>query len=338
MELIFPQKLKKGDTIAIVSPSGGLAGLVPHRLDNAIKFLKSLGLNIKEYPCTRKTSGWESAPAKERAKDLMAAFTDKDVKGIICSIGGCNANKILKYLNYEEIRANPKAFCGYSDASVIHYALFNVSGLSTYYGPALMTQFGEFPRPLEYTVEHFKKAMLENQDIGKIKPSKEWTDEVLDWFEKKDLERPRRLKCNPGYEWLREGTAKGQIIGGCISSIIHLIGTDYWPNHSGKILFLENPEGEDFTAGEPLSNVDALLADLDNAGIFREIRGLVFGRAFGYSEEERMKLQEIILDNTKDYDFPILYGVDIGHSDPQITIPLGAEVEIDSEENLFEFL
>jgi len=335
MNLIIPPKLKIGDTLAIISPSGGLAGLVPYRLDNAIKFLESWGFKIKEYPTTRKTNGWESAPAKERAKDIMQAFLDKDVNGILCSIGGCNSNKVLKYLDFKKIRENPKIFCGYSDASVLHYAFHKMSGLVTFYGPAAMTQFGEFPKPLDYTLRYFEKAVMNNVPIKYVEPSKVWTDEVLDWFTKKDLEGPRKLKENPGYEWLRKGFAEGEIIGGCISSIIHLIGTKYWPSHKDKILFFETPEGEDFTKGEDLSNVDALLADLDNAGIFKEIKGLIIGRPFGYTDEEKNKFKEIILDNTSDYNFPILYGVDIGHTDPQITIPLDSKVLIDSKKNLF---
>ena len=100
MDLIKPRKLEKGDTIALVSPSAGLAAIFPHRLDNAIKFLKKEGYKIQEFSCTRRIKGWESAPPKERAKDIMDAFLDKEVNAIICTIGGYNINKILEYLNF----------------------------------------------------------------------------------------------------------------------------------------------------------------------------------------------------------------------------------------------
>ncbi len=338
MELIKPKKLEKGDTIAIISPSGGLAALVPHRLDNAINFLKEQGYNTKEFSCTRKNNGWESAPAEERAKDIMDAFLDKEVKAIICSIGGNTLNKTLKYLDFEKIRENPKILCGYSDTSVLHYAIHKKSKLVTFYGPCVMTQFGEYPQPLKYTLGYFFKAIASEEPIGKVEPSEEWTDEILDWFSKKDLERPRKLNKNSGYEWLKKGSASGGIIGGCLHSLTHLIGTEYWPSHQDKILFIELPEGEDFMKGESLAEVDSQLGDLELAGIFKEIKGLIVGRPFRYSEEDTEKFKEIILDNTKDYNFPVLYGVDVGHTDPQITIPLGADVEINSEKNLFRFL
>ncbi len=336
MELIIPQKLSKGDTIAILAPSSGLGAIFPHRIDNAIKFLESIGFKVKEYPTARKINGWESASPEERARDLMEAFTDKEVKAIICTIGGFNSNKILKLLDFKKIRENPKIFCGYSDISVLHYAIHKKAGLITFYGPSIMNQFGEFPEPLKYTLDYFKKAVMESEAIGEVKASEKWTDEILDWSQKEDLQRPRNLIKNKGYEWLREGKAKGNIIGGCISSINHLIGTEYLPDYEGKILFIELPEGQEFGKGEPLSYVDSYLADLNNTGIFNKIKGLIVGRPYKYNEEDSKKFQDIILDNSKEYNFPILYGADIGHTDPQITIPLGAEIELDSEKNLFK--
>ena len=184
--MIKPHSLKIGDMIAIISPSSGLTAIFPHRLDNAIKFLESKGYKIKEFPCTRKINGWESAPAKERAKDIMDAFTDPNIKAIICSIGGNTINKTLKYLDFEKIKENPKIFIGYSDISVLHYALNKKCGFTTFYGPCVMTQFGEFPKPLEYTLKYFNKAVVEGQ-IGIVKPSEKWTDEILDWGQKLNL-------------------------------------------------------------------------------------------------------------------------------------------------------
>ncbi len=333
----MPPRLKKGDTIAIISPSAGLAAIFPHRLDNAIKFLESEGYKIKEFPCTRKINDWESAPARERAKDIMGAFLDKEIKAVICSIGGNTINKTLKYLDFEKIKNNPKILCGYSDISVLHYAINKKTGLSTFYGPCAMTQFGEYPRPLKYTLEHFDKAVVKGE-IGEVKASEKWTDELLDWSQKKDLERARELKENKGFEWLKEGKSEGEIIGGCLPSICGLLGTEYWPDHSNKILFIEIPEAQQFDKGEPLAEVDSLLCNLNLAGIFKQIKGLIIGRPFRYDEKEKEKFKEIILDNTKDYNFPILYGVDIGHTDPQITIPLGVKIRLDSRLNLFEFV
>ena len=334
---IKPSRLNKGDTIGLISPSAGLSAIFPHRLDNAIKFLESEGYNIKEFNNTRKISGWESAPAEERAKDIMAAFLDSKVKMILCTIGGDNLNKTLKYLDYDKIKQNPKILCGYSDITVLHYAILSKSDLTTFYGPCALTQFGEFPKPLDYTWDQFQKAICSGE-IGEVKPSIEWTDEVLDWSQKKDLERPRKMEQNNYWSWIREGATEGEIVGGCLHSMTHLIGTEYFPDISDKILFIEIPEGDAFDEGESLAEVDAQLADLELAGIFGKIKGLIVGRPFKYNLEAVEDFKRIILDNTKDYNFPILFGADIGHTDPQITIPLGVKVELDSRGDTFKFL
>lgn len=337
MGLTKPNRLEKGTTIAIISPSAGLAALFPHRLDNAIAFLKTQGYETREFPTTRQINGWESAPAKERASDIMAAFLSKEVRAIICSIGGSTANKTLEYLDFEQIRKNPKIFCGYSDSSVLHYALYKKAGLTTFYGPCAMTQFGEYPKPLEYTLEYFGRAVSEGI-IGVVKPSESWTNELLDWGRREDLTRARRLEPNKGYEWLRSGRAKGKILGGCLHSITHLIGTEYWPDHTGAILFIDLPPGPGLEKGASLAEVDALLCDLRITAILKKVRGLIIGRPYRYSQGETKTYKKIILEATAGYSFPILYGADIGHTDPQITIPLGVEVELNSTTNNFEFL
>ncbi|MHA2495056.1 MAG: S66 family peptidase [Candidatus Hodarchaeales archaeon] len=336
MKLVSPHKLKNGDTLAIIAPSSGLAGLFPHRLDKGIAFLKSWGFKIKEFYTTRRMTDWHSGTAEERARDIMNAFMDEEVKGIFCTIGGYTSNQVLPYLDFGKIRENPKFFCGYSDISILHYAFYKKAKLQTFYGPSVMVQFAEFPKPLDYTLTYFKKAAMDEEPIGEIEPSESWTDEVLNWGAKEDQERAREMRTNKGYTWLRKGRAIGPILGGCLSSIVHLRGTEYWPSHKGTILLLEIPEGHDFSQGEPLEAVDSYLTDLKLSNVFDEIVGLVFGRPFRYIEEDTEKLKAVILENTKEYDFPILFGVDVGHTDPQITVPLGALVEITSENNLFK--
>ncbi|PIN69813.1 LD-carboxypeptidase [Candidatus Woesearchaeota archaeon CG11_big_fil_rev_8_21_14_0_20_43_8] len=327
--MIKPKPLQKGDTIAIISPSGGLGGLVPHRLDNAKKFLESKGFKVKEYASTRKSD----ATPEEKVKDLHAAFKNDEVKAVLCAIGGLSSNELLPLIDFSIIKNNPKIFCGYSDITVLHYAFNKKADLVTFYGPAAMTQFGEHPEPLEFTSQHFIKAL--SGRVGSIKASDKWTDEILDWFGKEDLKRPRKLYENKGYAWINKGKATGKIIGGCLYTMHQINGTDYNLDYKDKILLLETPEGQDFTKGEPLDYVDSQIMNLRNSGIFDKIKGLVVGRGFGYTDEERNEFKKIIEKHTKDYDFPVLFNVDIGHSDPMITIPLGTQVTLDSENNIF---
>jgi muramoyltetrapeptide carboxypeptidase len=332
--MIKPQSLSKGDEIAIISPSAGLAGMFPHRIEKAKKFLESIGFKVNIMPHAKTVLDWSAGTPEERVNDLHNAFEDEKIKAIICSIGGNVSNQLLPLIDFDIIRENPKIFCGYSDITILHCSFFTKSNIVTFYGPSAMNQFGEYPKPLEYTVKYFLKSVSNTQPLGKIEPSNEWTDELLDWSKKEDTERPRKMKKNDGFKWLNSGHAKGQIIGGCLPSLLQLKGTDYWPDYKNKILLIELPEGQEFGAGYPLESVDSDLTDLEILGIFNDIKGLIVGRPYRYSKEDEDKLKNLIKKHCENFNFPILYGFDSGHSDPMVTIPLGTEIIIDSSSGI----
>lgn len=338
MEMIKPNRLQPGDTIGVVSPSAGVAGLFPHRVEQAVKEIQDLGFRVKFAPHSLSVDGYVSASAKERAEDLMSMFLDSNVKAIIAAIGGNHSNQILKYLDFDQIKKNPKIFCGYSDNTVLHYALASQSNLCSFYGPCLVTQFGEFPHVLEYTKNFFLKALCNEQSLGVVPASPGYTGELLNWMEKKDMERARVEKTNEGYQWWRGGMAEADIFGGAIPSINHMVGTKYWVDLKDKVLFLDHPEGDNLGKGYSLSWFDSFLADLDNIGVFANIKGLIIGRAYNLSDGEIEALQNIVMKYVRAYSFPVLYNVNIGHMDPIMTLPLGIRVRLDSGKNLFEIL
>lgn len=336
--LIKPDILKRGDTIGLVSTSSPMAGLLAHRVKAAVKMLKELGFKVKIGKNALKVNGYVAGTGKERAEDVNIFFRDNEVKAIISFIGGNHSNQILEYLDFELIKNNPKILMGYSDTTVLELAILAQTGLVTFYGPSALNQFAENPKMLSYTEEYFRKAVMNNQPIGKISSSLKWTDEILDWFKKDDQKRARRMKKNNGWQWLSEGRAEGPILGGCISSIGHIRGTKFWPDFSNVIFFWEIPEGENFFESESLANVDLYLADLKNSGILSQIKGMIIGRPFRYNKKQTEELIKIIKTYTKDYKFPVLFGVDVGHTDPMITLPQGVRVLIDLSKNIFELL
>jgi muramoyltetrapeptide carboxypeptidase len=336
--LIKPKLLRKGDTIGVVSPSAPLAGLVPHRTEKGVESIKKMGFTVRLGESALKVSEYTAGSAEERARDINDFFIDKDIKAIFTFIGGNHSNQILKYLDFSLIKKNPKILLGYSDTTVLHFALNTKANLVSFYGPAVLTQFGEYPEMFSYTKEYFERNLMNDRAVGKIIPSLKWTDEVLNWFEKEDLKRPRKTKENKGWQWLKKGEAEGPILGGCISSMMHLKGTEYWPDFNNSIFFWEISESEgDFTKGERPENIDSYLTDLELSGLFKEIKGMIIGRPFGYTSQQINLLKKIILERTKDYNFSILFGLDTGHTDPMLTIPLGVKVKLDSEENIFYF-
>jgi muramoyltetrapeptide carboxypeptidase LdcA involved in peptidoglycan recycling len=338
MDLVTPPKIKKNDKIGIIAPSSGLAKIFPHRVENGRKMLENLGFEVLFAKNSLEIDGYVSATAQKRAQDIHQMFEDKDVKAIICTIGGNHANQVLKYLDFELIKNNPKVFSGYSDITVLHYALAKKANLRTFFGPCLMTEFGEYPEILPYTLEYFKKAVMTKKLIGAVEASLNWTDELLDWSQKKDLERPRHLESNSGYIWWRNGMAEANIFGGTIPSLNQLAGTEYWIDLEDKIFFIDLPEGNQ--PGEPFSQslLDAHLADLDNMGVFQKIKGLIIGRPYCYGKDEVIFLKSLIDKYTEGTSYPILFNANIGHVSPIITLPLDVKVRVNSNANEFNIL
>ncbi len=338
MQLNKPKKLMKGDKIAVVSPSFGGVGMFPHRVEAAKNFFEKEGYRLVFMQHSRDNESHVSADAQARAQDINDAFRDQEISAIICGIGGNHSSQILKYLDWEVIKSNPKIFVGYSDISVLHYAFIVEAKLETYYGPCLITQFGEFPNPLEYTLNYFNKVLIQDLSSVDVEASREFTSEVLNWVTKSDLERPRKLIQSQGHKWLRGGVVQAPIIGGCVPSINHLIGTKNWIDPIDNIFFIDIPEGHVFGEGLSISELDSYLSDLDNIGVFNRIKGLVIGRPYNYSKDQERELEECILKYTSNQTYPILTQVNIGHVDPIITLPLMRNVMLNSVENVFTIM
>jgi len=337
MNLLKPKKLKRGDTIGIIAPSSGLASIFSHRTDYGKKSLEKMGFKVKFSSHSREIDGYVSASVEKRISDLHDMFKDKNIDGILATIGGDHANQLLSEIDFSVIKKNPKPFIGYSDITVLHFAFLTQANLQTFYGPCLISEFGEYPEVFEYTEKYFKYAVMDEESIGNVKPSENWTDDFLDWSEKKDLERPRKMKKSEGFSWWRKGRAVGSILGGTIPSINHLAGTKFWPDFNKKIFFIDIPEGG---PGKkfPVSKLDSFLADLKNLELFNVISGLIIGRAYRYDEEDVQNLKKIINFYTQGNDYPILYNVNIGHASPILTVPLGSKVVLDSSKNQFKLL
>lgn len=340
MNLIIPQKIKRSDHIGFISPSAGLAPFAIHRIEQAVKIFDGLGYKVKIAKNALKNSGYISSSVQDRVNDIHEMFQDREVKMIIATIGGNHSNQLLKHLDYNLIKNNPKIFIGYSDNTVLHYAFQSQANLATYYGPCVMTQFGEHPRIFDYTLKYFNHTLSEEKGRTnyKIEPSEFWTEEFLDWFKKEDEKRPRKMQKNNGYEWLRKGKVRGELLGGAIPSVNHLAGTKYWRNPKNKIFFLDIPEGHVVSEGMPLQEVDSYLADLNNLGVFDSISGLIIGRPYHYSSKQLKELKQIILNYASKKNCPILYNINIGHTDPIITLRYGSIAELNSNTNTFRIV
>ena len=324
--MILPKRLKKGDTIGFVAPSAGLAKIFKYRVERAIKWFKDQGFKVKlgNYFWEE---GYIAGEPEKRAEDLNKMIYDKEVKAIISLIGGEHSIQLVDLIDYKAFRKNPKIFVGFSDITVLHLAFYKKSKVVTFYGPMVLTQFGEYPRPHDYTIKYFYKAVVKGY-IGKIEPTR-YTDQFLDWNVYKNIPRTEWKKNK--FLWLRKGEAEGILLGGCLPSMLRLAGTKYFPKFNNSILFIETPEGKEPGEPYPLEEADANISQLKIMGVFDKIKGLIIGIPYRYTEKMKLEFYKLILERLKEYDFPILANVNFGHTDPIITIPYGVKARISEE-------
>jgi muramoyltetrapeptide carboxypeptidase LdcA involved in peptidoglycan recycling len=208
-------KLKKGDQVAVISPSAGLPAIFPWVQDLGLERLQHIfGLNPMEYPTTHIMN----APLKDRARDIMAAFADPTNKAVFTSIGGEDQIKLIRYLDPKVFLDNPKPFFGYSDNTHLHNFLWNL-GIPSYYGAAIMTQFAFQGQMNEITISSLNHALFEEGEF-ELDVSAQYSDIGLDWSDKENLTKARKMEPNDGLFWNGAKDAEGILWGGCVESLI----------------------------------------------------------------------------------------------------------------------
>lgn len=327
MKIIKPQKLKEGDYIGIVAPAAS-ASLISRKILNlAKKNLESLGFNVLYGKNIFRYNKLSIENIEERIEDLHQMFVSKKIKAIMAVIGGYTSNQLLPFIDYKLIKKNPKIFIGFSDITAIQNAIFTKTGLVTFSGPCFATLAQTHP-PFNFELNYFKKILIEGETNIKLETSKFWADD--EWW--KTPEKPRKLKKNTGWRIIKNGKAKGVIIGGNLSTFLLLLGTPYCPSFRNKILFIEE---------DPCMNkgmVERMITQLVQVPEFSQIKGLVVGR-FGEktgltSVEEKNLLKKL----TYNFDIPVISNVDIGHTSPMITFPIGGECKIDTKDPSIMFV
>ena len=263
MKKIYPEKLKSGDKIRIIAPSRSM-GIISEDTKIANQRFADLGLKLSFGKHINESDEFNSSSIKSRVEDLHDAFADKNIKAIITVIGGFNSNQLLRYIDWDLIKNNPKIFLGFSDITALNNAIFTKTGLVTYSGPHY-SMFGQ-ELYFDYTLEYFKKCLMIDRPMS-VLPSKEWSDD--EWY----LDQNKRdLINNTGHLVINEGKAKGTILGGNLCTFNLLQGTEYFPDLTNSILFLE----DDYETVPHTFDRD--LQSLIHLPDFNKVRGLVIGR------------------------------------------------------------
>lgn len=294
---IKPGRLKEGDTIGLISP----ASILPdrNRYSKIKQAIEELGFKVKIGPNARARYGDLAGSDAERASDLNTMFADPEVDAIIPFRGGWGSNRILDLVNFDTIRRNPKPLIGFSDITSLLLAIYKKTGLVTFHGPVGKSEWNNF------TVSYFKKAVMEGDPFT--------------------LENPIDKPYSPNLTVLTPGTAQGKLLGGNLTVLTSMLGSDYVPDWKGSILFLED-------VGEDAYRVDRMLTQLKLNGILGQLNGLVFGRCTNCdpSNSFSLSLEQVLKDHIQTLKIPAFYGSMIGHIDYMFTIPVGIQAEINA--------
>ena len=326
--MIIPSKLKKGDEIRVIAPARSMTILGEDCIQIAKSRLEELGFKVTFGKHVMEFDpDYNSASIESRVEDLNEAFADKNVKAILTVIGGFNSNQILDYIDYENIKKNPKILCGYSDITALLDAIYAKTGLNAYYGPHF-SSFG-MQKGFEYTLEYFIKMFCEESPI-EVKSSEQWSNDP--WF--MDQENRNFIK-NEGMFVINEGIAEGKIVGGNLCTLNLLHGTEYMPNLEDSILFLEDDGMADKAF---LWEFDRNLQSLIMQNGFSKVKGIVIGREEKNSAMSKERWIKLIKGKKELNNIPVIAGADFGHTTPIFTFPIGGNAILKAKDNNVELI
>lgn len=318
MKTIKPKKLQKGDTVTIISPSGGVPNELKSQFNEGVKFLENLGLKVQVGKNALKRFYYSGGTVTERLSDIHDAFSDTEVKAIIMSLGGSSANHLLDGLDFDLIKNNPKIFCGISDGTTLLNPIFSKTGLITYHGPDLIFTFGLPMSPI--IRENLIKTLFDG-NVGQLHQNPNW----------KGLDKLNENEKYKGWRCIRKGKATGKLIGGNVNSLLSFENTDFRPDYDGSVLFLE-------AYMATVEDLHQAFVHFRQAKVFDKISGLILGHFFGShmeDEQQDREILEVILEVTKDYSFPILEIGELGHNVENYILPIGCVASIDADNKYF---
>ena len=302
---MLANRLQPGDTIGIAAPSNPVSA-ENEQFRAGVACLERMGFRVALAPNVFSHSQGYCASPQEKAADLNQLFGDPSVRAILCAQGGDTSNACLPYLDWELIARSPKIFSGISDITVLLNALYARTGLVTFHGNDVMWGLGR--TPTAYDLDELKARLVEGR-IGPIPPV-----------------RPRITA--------RPGVAEGRLLGGNLPCLRKLIGTPYWPDFTGAILFLE-------CMGWDVPAVDSQLHQLRQLGVFEQVRGVLLGFITGLDDDPaaQVPFEEVLLNVIgADTPLPVLKMFDFGHNCPNTVLPVGARVRMDAGKGEVEIL
>jgi len=299
-----PPRLRRGDTVGLVEPAGFTADAFD--LEVVLETIRGMGLVPRPAANLLSRHGYLAGTDEERAAPLNAMFADPEVRAIFAVRGGWGSARVLPYLDFDTIRANPKLLIGFSDITALHLAIAARTDFPSIHGPNAASAWGRL------SWDSFRRLAFEAETPTWRNPAA--SDDRL-------AQRSGRVRT------FRPGSAAGPLIGGNLTVLSALVGTPYLPSFDGAILFLEDVD-------EAQYRIDRMLTQLALAGILRRVAGVVFGQCTDCVNRGAalggFTLSEVLAHHLTPLGVPAFQGALFGHIDNQFSLPVGVRAEIDA--------
>ena len=288
------QSLGPGSSVALVAPASPFE-TGPY--EKGVQILLSAGYEVVPGKNIFKKQSYLAGTDMDRLRDLTEAVMDPKIEAIICIRGGYGSGRLLTQIPFSSFRPSPKLFIGHSDITFLHLGLMSKAGWTTFHGPNL-TGMSEAPQRAESVL--------------------------------------KALSGEASYEWrldpeqiVRPGAAKGRVLGGNLSCLVHLLGTPYLPDMTGALLLIED-------CGEALYRLDRMMNHLKLAGILPLLGAILLGEFTGCAENN--DVCRVVMDHVIEYGFPVVHGLPFGHGGRNEVIPFGAPFVLDTDERVLRIL
>ena len=311
-QLTRPPKLVPGSRIGLVAPAGPL--LERDDLTRAEALCRALGYEPVVGKNAYSRHGYLAGTDDQRIADLNAALDDPTLGAVWCIRGGYGVTRILDRVDFAAMTRRPRPLIGFSDITALLNAVVRATGVVTFHGPVARAAMPEFSR------RHFERVLASAEAPGRLGRIPE-PEEVL-------VPKENRIVT------LRGGVAEGPLAGGNLTLLQCLIGTPWFPDLDGSILFLED-------VGEDLYRVDRVLAQLRTINALGRLAGVIVGR---FTELDRagidgaLGFDEVLATYFAPLGIPVAYGFPIGHIEAQWTLPLGVRARLDADSGEVEIL
>lgn len=297
----LPKPLTENSTIGLICPAGGLDSYKSVKL--AVDYLKKSGYKVKlgkSLVVSSQDYKYLSGCDNDRLNDLYSFWNDKSINAVFCLRGGYGCLRLLNLIDFDRIKKHKKILLGFSDITILLLAFYKMCNLVTFHGPLLSYKFIDKKlKPIDPNTEKYLWKLLSAPQF-KFSYSNKSKGVVI-----------------------KSGKTKGKLLGGNLTDICAMIGSGYLPSFRDSILFLED-------CYEEPSRIDRLLTQLSNAGIFEQVKGLVFSGFYKCGFKNNKEIIDLLKDRIMKYKVPTIFNFPVGHDIQNYTLPIGLEVSLDA--------